>query len=119
MECIVEDVRLEGIKKEYSRSDSITFGIINNKRDTIYYYTTMEVLYDTIWREIPIIDDKHTMKTHRCTPIKANSNVCDVIKIDDSYDLGSRYRIVINYALPNQTNFKKIYSDIFIINDTK
>lgn len=117
MECIAEDVRLEGIKKEYSRSDSITFGIINNKRDTIYYYTTMEVLYDTIWREIPIIDDKHTMKTHRCTLIKANSKVRDTIKIDDSYDSGLKHRIVINYALPNETKFEKIYSEAFVINE--
>ena len=111
----VADIEINNLKKEYTKDDVILFCIFNNSESEIFYYVTIEVEFESTWREIPIYDNKHSIKTDQLTTITEKSKENEKINIKDFYNNCQKYRIVINYGLPNESINKKFYSESFLI----
>lgn len=125
----VKNFDVVGPKKEFKRLDSLSIMVINYSNRKRMYYLGLEAYYNGSWHPFLVeLNENAPLNGAFLEQIPANdsSNInyppLNIFKIKESKEVNSsssnqKYRIVANYRDSSQVEFRKVYSQEFILKE--
>lgn len=112
-----KDIEIKKLKPIYDKTDTITFNLINNLEQALYFSLSLEgrLRGQLDWIDSSVWGSSISQDNMQIEKIESKNTISKQLLVKNFYEVPDYYRIVINYGLQPSVMNEKIYSYSFIV----